>query len=70
MSCEICGRNNCTYSFHSLEAQREHDNIADEIKNRAIEIISRAINNLEGEHIDDDYYIKLEDVINIVEGYN
>lgn len=25
MSCEICGRSSCTRSFHSLQAQQEHD---------------------------------------------
>jgi len=25
MSCKICGRGNCTSSFHSIEAQQEHE---------------------------------------------
>ncbi len=25
MACEICGRGNCTRSFHSLEEQERHD---------------------------------------------
>ena len=25
MSCKICGRNNCTESFHSLEEQNRHE---------------------------------------------
>lgn len=32
MSCEICGRNSCTRSFHSLEAQERFD----ELKNNPI----------------------------------
>ena len=27
MSCEICGRNSCTRSFHSLEMQERFDRI-------------------------------------------
>ncbi len=25
MTCKICGRNSCTESFHSLEAQQEYE---------------------------------------------
>lgn len=32
MPCEICGRNSCTKSFHSIEEQRDFDDVADKIK--------------------------------------
>jgi len=32
MGCEICGRGNCTRSYHSIEEQNEHDSVADNIK--------------------------------------
>jgi predicted RNase H-like nuclease (RuvC/YqgF family) len=30
MSCEICGRNSCTRSFHSIEEQEAHDESDDD----------------------------------------
>ncbi len=67
MACEICGRNSCTKSFHSLEEQSEHDNIADAIKDRIKERIKRRCNRLTSEYVDDDRYVKLDDVINIID---
>ena len=32
MSCEICGRGNCTRAFHSLDEQNDYDNVADNTK--------------------------------------
>ena len=32
MACEICGRNSCTASFHSIEEQQNFDEVADKIK--------------------------------------
>ncbi len=69
MGCEICGRNSCTRIFHSLEEQDEFDRInkTDELKERLRSIISNRVNRLKGEFIEDDYYVKLSDVISEIE---
>ena len=69
MGCEICGRGACTRSFHSLEEQEEFDRInkTDEIKERLKNIIERQVNRLKGDYIDDDYYVKLSDVIDVIQ---
>lgn len=69
MGCEICGRSACTRSFHSLEEQEEFDRVnkTDEIKERLRNIIERQLNRLKGEYIEDDYYVKLSDVIDVVQ---
>ena len=68
MGCEICGRGACTRSFHSLEEQEEfyRVNKTDEIKERLRNIIERQVNRLKGDYIEDDYYVKLSDVIDII----
>ncbi|KKP74589.1 MAG: hypothetical protein UR73_C0038G0022 [candidate division WS6 bacterium GW2011_GWF1_35_23] len=38
MSCRICKRNNCTESFHSFEAQEEHDEKYGEYENQIDEL--------------------------------
>lgn len=69
MGCEICGRSNCTRSFHSLEAQAEFDkeNKTDEIKDRLKDVIIKAVKRLENEWIGDDPYVKLSDVIDAID---
>ena len=69
MGCEICGRGACTRSFHSLEQQEEFDRInkTDEIKERLRNIIERQVNLLKGDYIEDDYYVKLSDVIDAIQ---
>lgn len=67
MGCEICGRNNCIKSFHSLEDQNKFDDIADKIKDRTRNQIINRINKLDGQYYDDDYYIKYDDIINAIE---
>ena len=69
MSCEICGRSNCTRSFHSLESQEQFDEMADSIKERAKGIISRNIERLKGHYHGNNYYIKLEDVLRVINDY-
>jgi len=69
MSCEICGRGICTRSFHSLEEQANFDNVGDNIKERMRNIICRRIERINGEYIADDYYVRLADVIDIIEDY-
>jgi len=38
MGCEICGRNSCMRSFHSLDAQERHDNPEIEVEELNSEI--------------------------------
>ena len=73
MSCEICGRGNCVASFHSIEEQQSFDDIADNIKERAIRIISDKVGrNVEGFHQMVDgkelYLVDLDKVIEEIEG--
>ena len=70
MSCEICGRHSCCKSYHSLEEQSNFDNIADNVKSRAIRVISNKISRIDGHYHGNNYYIKLEDVIKIIENYD
>ena len=69
MGCEICGRGACTRSFHALEEQEEFDRVnkTDEIKERLRNIIERQVNRLKGDYIEDDYYVKLSDVIDVIQ---
>ena len=69
MGCEICRREACTRSFHSLEEQEEFDRVnkTDEIKERLRNIIERQANRLKGDYIEDDYYVKLSDVIDVIQ---
>ena len=69
MGCEICGRGACTRSFHSLEEQEEFDRVnkTDEIKERLKSIIERQVNRLKGDYIEDDYYVRLSDVIDVIQ---
>jgi len=69
MSCEICGRGACMRSFHSLEEQANFDNVADSIKKRMQNILCKRVEKIKGEYIADEYYVKLADVIDIIEGY-
>ena len=70
MSCEICGRNSCTASFHSIEEQQNFDEIADNIKDRAKKSISNMVNRLHGHYHGNIYYIKLEDVLKAIDDYS
>ena len=69
MGCEICERGACTRSFHSLEEQEEFDRVnkTDEIKERLRNIIERQVNRLKGDYIEDDYYVRLSDVIDVIQ---
>ena len=69
MSCEICGRNSCAKSFHSIEEQNSFDDQADSIKERAKKYISHRVNLLDGHYHGDNYYVKLIDIIEVIENY-
>lgn len=70
MSCEICGRGNCTRSFHSFESQDEVDNIADDIKERMrsslLYSIRRIKDVIESDGVD---YVNFDEVENVIENY-
>lgn len=70
MSCEICGKNNCTRSFHSFEAQNEFDNVADNIKDRMRDILLYKVSRIKDEReIEDKTYIPLDEVNDIINDY-
>ena len=77
MSCEICGRNACTRIFHSLEEQEEFDRlnqtgrIKDKMRNNLVYRINRlkTISNY-GDNDDYEDYVKLSDVVSIIEDYS
>ena len=77
MGCEICGRGACTRSFHSLEEQEEFDRVnqTDKIKDRMRDALVYKVNRLKtisnyGDNDDNEDYVKLSDVISIIEDYS
>ena len=71
MSCEICGRNNCTRSFHSLEEQQDFDDVADKVKDNMKAAIIRQIIRLkyyESEETNSNL-VDIDEVISIIESY-
>lgn len=66
MACEICGRGNCTSMFHSLEEQQIFEDTTSAFKETLLNKIEARVNKLRGEHIDDNYYILLDDVLQII----
>jgi len=69
MSCEICGKSNCTKSFHSIEEQTTFDDIADSVKDKMKECLIHRIERLDGHYHGDNFYLKLENVIKTIEDY-
>lgn len=70
MSCEICGRGNCTRSFHSLNEQNEFDKVADNIKDRMRNLILHDISRIKDIHeIEGKDYIPLDEVNDIINYY-
>lgn len=67
MACEICGRNMCTRSFHSLEEQEHFDEVADEVKERAHRNAVAAVDRLEYIEVDGVIYVAFDDVINALD---
>jgi F0F1-type ATP synthase gamma subunit len=67
MGCEICGRNNCCKSFHSLEDQKSFDDVAEIVKDRCREIIRRKVervNSFYDNH--DNVVVILDEVIQAI----
>jgi hypothetical protein len=70
MACEICGRNNCTRSFHPLGEQSSFDDIADEVKDRMRAVLKDRISRLKDFGQDTDkYLVDVSDVISIIDDY-
>ncbi len=69
MACEICGRNNCTTSFHSLDEQHSFNEVADKVKDAFRDYIERKVNRIYFQDIDGEDYIKVSDVIDIIHSY-
>lgn len=71
MSCEICGRSNCTRSFHSLEAQADFDDVADGIKERMRHVLLYRLERLKTivNPENDADYINLAEAIKVIEDY-
>ncbi|NET30663.1 MAG: hypothetical protein F6K19_01495 [Cyanothece sp. SIO1E1] len=69
MACEICGRINCCASFHSIEEQQRHDEIKEPVIERMREVLKAQINKLEASGNEEEYYVKLDEVIEIIEDY-
>lgn len=69
MGCEICGRNACAKSFHSLEEQSEFDkeNKTDELKSRIRDIATRKLNRIKGEEIEGVYFVRLQEAIEAID---
>lgn len=71
MSCEICGRRACTRSFSFIRGTRHFDNIADDVKERVKRIITNKVNRLTGDYDENDvYWVRLEDVISVIDDYS
>lgn len=68
MGCEICGRGNCTRSFHSLEEQEEHDNVADVTKEYVQRTLLDKLNRLKIYESEEttDQVVSLDDVKSII----
>ena len=62
MSCEICGKSECMRCFHTNEEQEQFDGMKDLV----LKSISYAISRIDTADIDDTYWVKLEDVENVI----
>lgn len=67
MACEICGRNMCTRSFHSLEEQDHFDSVADDVKERAHRNAVAAVDRLEYIEVDGVIYVSFGEVIDALD---
>ncbi len=67
MSCEICGRGNCTSSFHSLEEQDAFDEIAGKVKERIVRRALGALDGLDWNTYNRDTIIRLGDAKEAIE---
>lgn len=69
MSCRICGRGACTESFHSIEEQEKDEEIITRTEDRMRNNLTNRINKIEGQHINEVYWVQYEDVLNEIQNY-
>lgn len=71
MACEICGRNWCARSFHSVDEQNDFDKDADKVKERMKEYLIREIGKLKdyAGGNSDRYLVDINEVESIINGY-
>lgn len=71
MSCEICKRNSCTRSFHSIEEQNIFDETADVVKDRMKDVLKNRIERLKDyANTDDDrFLIDMNEVLSVIDDY-
>lgn len=68
MACEICGRNSCTRSFHSLEEQGEFDNKIDVVKEALKNKLLSGLRGLKDYYDEDDIHcVSFSDVEGLIE---
>jgi hypothetical protein len=71
MACEICGRNSCTRSFHSLEDQGVFDEIADKAKERMKEVLKQKIDRLKDYGTDENrFLVDVNEVFDAIDSYS
>lgn len=69
MSCKICGRGNCVSSFHSIEEQEQVEEQSEKFESRMKDVLTNQANRLDGEYLDDIFYVKLDDVKDMIDNY-
>ena len=69
MACEICGKNSCTRSFHSIEVQESFDEIADNVKDRMRSTLKNRIDRLEDRNPEGSCTVDLLEVLQIIDNY-
>ena len=67
MGCKICGRNSCTSSFHSIEEQTEFEEKTEHYKQDIKNQLLRQLAKLDWSDNEDEYYVKREDVENMID---
>lgn len=70
MACEICGRNSCTRSFHSIEEQDNFDEIANQIKDRMKSSLKYRIERLDDYGDETRILVDLDEVLSIIDSYS
>lgn len=67
MACEICGRNSCCKSFHSIEEQDAFDDIAEKALSNIQKELKNKLSRLIGHYHGNNYYVKLDDISSIID---